>query len=145
VKPERALQEEEGRFPAPGGVLVEVATPAPGKKATFGTTSLVFAALTVILPAVMMLIFGQKADRESNAPGNGGYGPLVAIGLLLAGAALGAIAAGLSSLVGTVTGVVALLRGERHTWRPVVGLIVNVPVLLFVAFAAIAIRAGNGG
>jgi hypothetical protein len=118
---------------------------ADAKPASFGTASLVFAGLTVILPVVMMLIFGQKADRESNAPDNGGYGPLVAIGLLLAGAAMGVIAAGLSSLVGTITGAVALIRGERSQWRPVVGLIVNVPVLALVTFAAIALRANNSG
>lgn len=115
------------------------------KPASFGTASLVFAGLTVILPVVLMLIFGQKADRESNAPDNGGYGPLVAIGLLLAGAAMGAIAAGLSSLVGTVTGAVALLRGERHAWRPVVGLIVNAPVFLIVAYLVAVVRMNSGG
>jgi hypothetical protein len=124
---------------------LESRSPLERKSATFGTASLVFAALTIILPVVMMLIFGQKADRESNAPDNGGYGPLVAIGLLLAGAAIGVIAAGLSSLVGTLTGAVALIRGERSQWRPVVGLIVNVPVLALVTFAAIALRANNGG
>jgi hypothetical protein len=64
---------------------------------------------------------------------------------MLAGFALAVAASGLSSLVGTIAGVVALARGERHRWRSVVALIVNVPVLVFVAFLVIAARAHNGG
>ena len=100
-----------------------------GKPATFGTTSLVFAILTIVLPVLLMIFIGYKADaaeREANNQNNGLLGFL----LLITGIFFAGIVSGLSSLVGTLTGVAAFARGERHAWRAVVGLVVNAPVLV---------------
>lgn len=100
--------------------------------ATFGTASLVFAALTVLLPAVAMLLFGEKAAREERA---GPWGGLASLGVLLAGVFFSSVMAGLSSVAGTVTGAVALIRDEANSWRAVVGMMLCVPVALFLGFA----------
>jgi hypothetical protein len=124
---------------------LETSREAKGKPATFGTASLVFAVLTIVLPVLVMLAFGQKATREADSPEHGGWGGLVAIGLLFVGVVAAAIVSGLSSLAGTITGVVALARGERRVWRSVVGLVVNVPVLLVIAYTLIVVWISNGG
>ena len=87
----------------------------------------------------------QTPDDPNRAKdvGEAGRG-LVPFAIMLAGFALAVAASGLSGLVGTIAGVVALIRREPKRWRPVIGLIVNVPVLLFVAFVVIAARAHNG-
>jgi hypothetical protein len=124
---------------------LESRSPAENKPAIFGTASLFFAILTIALPVLMMICFGQKADQAEHDPNQGGWGGLAAIFLLLLGVAFAGIVSGLSSVVGTVTGVVALVRGESHMWRPIVGLIVNAPVLVFVAFTAIVLWMNSGG
>ena len=112
------------------------------KPATFGTASLVFAGVTVLLPVIVMLFFGEKAPREEQA---GGWGGLSAIFLVLVGLMFAALVSGLSALAGTITGIVALVRGEQSAWRSVVGLIVNAPIFVLVAFSAIVARVQNGG
>ena len=119
--------------------------PAESKPATFGTASFVFAILTIVLPVLVMIFFGQKATQEGQAANNNAdHGALVSLLLVLAGVVFAGIVSGLSSLVGTLTGVVALIRGESHAWRPVVGLIVNVPVFALFAYTVIAVRMSSG-
>jgi hypothetical protein len=132
---------------------MEAALPAPAtdKKAIFGTTSLVFALLTVVLPVVVLIYFGLKAGDAMQPPddpnrakdiGEAGRGVLP-FAIAAAGVAFAIIASGVSSLVGTLTGVVALIRRERSVWRPIIGLIVNVPVTLFVLFLIIVAQANH--
>ncbi len=125
----------DAALPAPREVSVEKKPP------TFGTVSLVFAVLTIILPLVTLLFFGQKAAQEERANAQGGLAGFLVV---IIGVFFSAIVSGLSSLLGTLAAVVALARGERQTWRPIVGLIVNVPVLAVVAYTAIAIRSSTG-
>ena len=120
---------------------MDAAPPAATRPATFGTASLVFAILTVVSPVAVFFLFGQQVARDEQARGSHGWGPLLAI---LVGVFLSATLAGLSSLAGTLTGVASLAHGERRAWRPVVGLLVNVPVLLTVAYAVIVHRMING-
>jgi hypothetical protein len=107
----------------------------------FGTTSLVFAVLTVVLPVLIMLYAGARADKDTSDPSHV-WGP---IAILIAGGVFALFALGVSGALGTLTGGVALVRGESSTWRAVVGLIVNVPAVLFVLYLVAVVRANNGG
>lgn len=104
------------------------------KSAVFGTTSAVCAALTVLI----MAFFIDKAAQEKDAKAQ----PWAWL-IVLAGGAMSTIAAGLTSAVGTVTGGVALARGERKDWLARVGLLVNVPVALFALYVVAATQFGN--
>jgi uncharacterized membrane protein YedE/YeeE len=111
------------------------------KKPVFGTASVVFAALSVVLPVLIMLLF----DREANQPTEHQRDQFWRwLGLLIAGLIVSTLAAGLSGLLGTIAGAVALLRGEPKRWRAVVGLVVNAPIVAFVAFLFFVVRANNG-
>lgn len=114
------------------------APPAPvaSKGSAFGTVSLVFAAL----PIVVVLITGYELNRDEAAHKHDGWGGL---GIVLLGAAAVVAVAGLSSLVGTVAGAVACARGEGHIWRPIAGLVVNAPVLLFVTYVVASLWGGR--
>ena len=112
------------------------------KKSSFGIASLVFALVTVVSPVVVALVTGYELSHNEEANNHGGWGGFLFIVL---GVMAAVFVAGVSSLIGTLTGVVALLRGEAQQWRPVVGLVVNVPVTLFVLYLIVAMRANNGG
>lgn len=126
---------------------VEAAHPLPAtdatdsKRTSFGTASLVFAGLTIVLPVLVGLFTGERLEHSEAAKRDwwGGLGIFV-LGLLAAIAV-----AGLSGLIGTVTGIVALVRREGQSWRSVVGLLVNVPVVLFVLYLVVIARANPGG
>jgi hypothetical protein len=110
------------------------------KKPHFGIASLVFAALSVVLPVVIVLVVERQVDRDTHEQAKA-WAPLIAVFL---GAILSAIAVGVTSLLGTITGGVALARGERQSWLAVVGLVVNVPILAFVAFLVVLVQASRG-
>jgi hypothetical protein len=114
------------------------------KTAAFGTASFVFAILTITLPVLMMIFFGFKATQEGQNANNNGWGDLAAFLVVIAGLIFAGIVSGLSSVAGTITGVVALIRGERHMWRPIVGLVVNAPVLTMVAYTVVAAWLSGG-
>jgi hypothetical protein len=118
-------------------------TPAPAaeKKPSFGTASVVCAGLTVLVPVLIMVFAGTRADRDTSDPSHV-WGPLA---ILVAGGILAVLAAGVTSAVGAVTGGIALARGERNRWLAVIGLIVNAPVALFVLYLVTAVRANSGG
>ena len=63
----------------------------------------------------------------------------IALGVIAA-----VIVAGVSSLIGTLTGLVALARGEGQSWRPIVGLVVNVPVVLSVLYLVVVMWHSGG-
>jgi hypothetical protein len=123
-----------------------------GKGAIFGTASLVFALLTVVLPVIVMIYFGSKAanalppenNNRAKDIGEAGAG-LVPFAIALAGVGVAIVVSGVSSLVGTLTGVVAMIRREPKRWFAVIGLIVNVPVTVSVLFLILAVWANNGG
>jgi hypothetical protein len=110
------------------------------KKPVFGTASVVFAALSVVVPVIIMLLFGREANQPTEHERDQFWRWL---GLLLAGLILSTLAAGLSGLLGTIAGVVALIRAEPKRWRAVVGLAVNGLIVAFVAFLFIVVRANN--
>jgi hypothetical protein len=112
------------------------------KKPVFGTASAVFAALSVVLPVLIMLLFGREANQTADMHERDQFWRW--LGLLLAGLIVSTLAAGLSGLLGTIAGAVALLRGEPKRWRAVVGLVVNAPIVAFVAFLFFVVRANNG-
>ncbi|VTR97157.1 unnamed protein product [Gemmata massiliana] len=115
--------------------------PAESKGSAFGVTSFVFAGLTVLAPVLIMVFFGARALESAERPSHS-WEPL---GLVLAGGVLSIIAAGASSLVGSVAGTIALLRGERRIWRAIFGLVVNLPVLLFMLYMYVTAQMNNGG
>lgn len=101
-----------------------------------------FAILTIVLPVVLMISFGQKADKADQSENP--YKGFEVLGLVLVGLFFALIAAGVSSVFGTLTGVVALIRDERSVWRPIVGLIVNAPVTVVISFAVILMLINSG-
>lgn len=121
---------------------MSAALPAPSETrgAPFGTASLVFAALTVVLPVAIGFLTAHQLDRDEAARQGNGWGGLL---ILLLGVAGIVVAAGLSSAAGAAAGIVALARGERAVWRPVVGLVVNVPVALFALYLVVAAWTGR--
>jgi hypothetical protein len=125
---------------------VEAAYPVPAgnaeqKSSPFGIASVICAGLAVLLPPLIMLFAGMRADRDTSDPTHF-WGPLA---ILVAGGLLAVLVAGLSGLVGSITGGVALARKERQSWLAVIGLIVNVPITLSVLYLILAVRANNGG
>src|SRR5262245_5532776 len=96
-----------------------------GRLAIFGTTSFVFALLTAVLPVIVLFYFGSQAadamrpepDDPNRAKDFGevgkGFVPFV---IMLAGFAAAVGVSWLSSLVGTLTGAIALIRRERKVW-----------------------------
>jgi hypothetical protein len=128
--------------------------PAKRKFPAFGTASLVFAILTVVLPVIVLISFGLKAEEAMQPTpddpnrakdiGEAGRG-VVPFAIMLAGFALAVAASGLSGLVGTITGILALIRLERAVWRPIIGLIVNVPPALFFLYLVVMIAINGGG
>ena len=85
------------------------------------------------------LVRREDRDVGCNRDGWGG------LGMFLAGLLIAFMVGGLCSAVGTITGIVALARGEGQSWRSVVGLVVNVPVVLFVLYVIAVTRQNNGG
>jgi hypothetical protein len=126
---------------------VDAALPQPvsrtaGARAPwFGTAALVLAVLTLVLPVLIMLSAGERADKDTSDPSHV-WGP---IAILIAGGVFAVFAMGVSGALGTLTGGVALARGEASTWRAVIGLFVNVPAVLFVLYLLAVVRASNGG
>jgi hypothetical protein len=114
--------------------------PVEGKKAAFGTASVVCAALTVFLPVLIMVFAGTRADKDTSDPTHV-WGPLA---ILVVGGAFAVLVAGLTSVFGSAAGGIALARGERNGWLAVIGLIVNAPVALFVLYLVAVVRT-NGG
>lgn len=100
------------------------------KAPTFGTASLVFAGLTIVLPVLVVLLTNYRLDHIGRNNHNGWEG----LGIVLLAVMAAVASAGLSGLVGSITGIVALARGEGQRWRSIIGLIVNVPVTLFVLY-----------
>ena len=123
-------------------VLPQPASRSAGARAPwFGTASLVFAVLTVVLPVLVMLSAAERADKDTSDPSHV-WGPFA---ILLGGGIIAVFLSGVSGALGTLTGGVALARGESSTWRAVIGLIVNVPAVLFVLYLVAVVRASNGG
>lgn len=119
---------------------METTLPVEGKKAMFGTLSVVFAALTVILPVLVVAFFSNEADKDTSDPTHF-WGPLA---LLIAGGILAVLVGGISGLLGTISGSVALIRREPIRWLAIVGLVVNIPVMLCVLFLFLFVRVNSG-
>lgn len=125
---------------------MDAASPLPvgaaePKKSSFGTVSLVFALLTVVSPVAVALVTGYELTHNEEANNHGGWGGLLFVVL---GVMAAVLVAGISSLIGTLTGVVALARGEGQNWRPIVGLVVNIPVVLFVLYLVVVMWHSGG-
>jgi hypothetical protein len=106
----------------------------------FGVASAAFAGLTVLLPVLVMAFFINKAEREPNDPDHF-WAWLSAV---IVGGGVSVVASGLSSLVGSIAGGVALARGERRGWLAGLGLVVNAPVLLFAIYLVAMAFFNNG-
>lgn len=107
--------------------------PAEKKPPTFGTASLVLAAVTVVVPTIILAGFVAWASEEPTE----GWGWLAVLGLLAAGGLLAIVVGGFTSLLGSLAGGLALARGERGAWRSAIGLLINLPVLLIAAFLVV--------
>ena len=101
------------------------------RSATFGTASAVCAALTVLLPVVILLLLGAKAANEPNEKARE-WAPLLVI---LVGGFLSLLASAITSVLGSVAGALALARRERSIWLAIVGLVVNGPLALLTISA----------
>ena len=85
---------------------------AEGKPAAFGTTSLVFAILTIVLPVIVMIFVGHKADVRMRTPDATGRRRFVGV---LRGAEEGSVA---MELEGQATVRLALDDVERARLVP---------------------------
>jgi hypothetical protein len=115
--------------------------PADGKRFSFGTTSVVCAGLTILLPVLVVVFAGVRANQDTNDSTHF-WGAFV---VLVVGGVFAVLAAGVTSVLGTVAGAIALGRGERNGWLATVGLCVNAPVALFVLYLVVVVRANTGG
>ena len=100
------------------------------RSSAFGTASAVFAGLTLLLPIVTVAFFAVKATNDPNEQARA-WAPLI---ILLAGGIVSLLLAGLTSVLGSIAGVIALARKERSTSLAVIGLLVNVPVALWAIY-----------
>ena len=112
------------------------------RRPVFGVASVVFAVLSILVPVLVMVLFGHEAGRASQDEKRNQFWE--ALGLLLAGAIVSVFAAGITSLLGSVSGGVALLRRESKRWLSVVGLVVNLPILSFIVFLFAVVRMNQG-
>ncbi len=86
----------------------------------FGITSVVFAVLSFLLPISLIIVFMDKAKNE-----DANQQVWAALGAMLAGVVFAGVAAGVTSIVGVVTAIIALIRRERLIWVAIIGLIPN--------------------
>lgn len=119
---------------------LEPAESSEAKSSAFGTASAVCAALTLILPVFVMTWIGVKASNEPNEQARA-WLPLLVI---FVGGFIGLMASGITSVLGTIAGTIALARHEPKRWLATTGLIVCVPIALFALFV-IATLKPNGG
>ncbi|MCI0700722.1 MAG: hypothetical protein L0241_06545 [Planctomycetia bacterium] len=110
------------------------------KKSYFGAASVVFAVLSVVLPIAIGAFFGSRVENETSEQAKA-WGPLIA---LFATIIVSFLVVGITSFLGSLSGLLALVRGERSSWLAVVGLIVNGPILVFLLFV-FAVMQANGG
>jgi hypothetical protein len=104
---------------------------AVGKRSVFGRVSLAFSALAVTLPVVIVVGYfreGGPVDRQE------GWGVL---GMILGAFLLAALATGAAAVGGVVTGLVALVRGERSQLLAWFGLAVCGAILALFGLAII--------
>ena len=111
------------------------------KSSAFGTASVVFAVLTVLLPVVFITFFAVKATNDPNEQARA-WAPLI---IVFAGGITSLLASGVTSVLGSIAGVIALVRNEPKSWLATAGLIVNVPVALFAIFVFVMAQVRGGG
>jgi hypothetical protein len=110
--------------------------PLARKRPVFGVLSVVFAALTVLVPlGIVMSLPLDPVPRPDGGPEHD-WEPVVRTLTNVAAALLSAVAA---ALLGLIAGLIAILRPERVRWLAVAGLVANGLVLAF--FALVALRA----
>ena len=138
---------EMSPFPFDGGDPVDAAYPLPSanpsetKSLAFGITSVVFAVLTVLLPVIIVTFFAVVVTNDPNERARA-WAPVV---IVFIGGFVSLMASGITSALGTVAGVIALARHERKSWLATLGLIVNVPVMLFAIYVYAVTRPAQGG
>jgi hypothetical protein len=109
---------------------------SPTETARYGKLSVVCAALTIVVPIIIGLIFtGAEEVREQQGTAGNGWAVLGRLIVTFFGAVL---TAALLAAVGIVTGVASLARGERPAWFAAVGLLVCVPVVALTVVVYVA-------
>jgi len=100
------------------------------KRAYFGTASAIFAVLSVVLPVLIGVFFASRVEKETNEQAKA-WAPL---GAFFATMIVSFFADAITSVLGIVSGLIALGRREQWKWLAVVGLVVNVPIVLFLVY-----------
>jgi hypothetical protein len=109
---------------------------SPAETARYGKLSAVCAALTVVVPVVIGLVFtGTEEVREQQGTSGDGW---AALGRLVVAAFAAILAAGLLTTAGIATGIASLARGERPAWPAAVGLAVCTPIAGLVVVMLVA-------
>lgn len=106
------------------------------KRPVFGTASLVFTALVVVVP-VLVVMFFSAVDRVK---GHTGWEAFVEVVLAFLLAGLGIL---LAAVGGVVTGIIGLARGERSRWRAVLGLVLTAPILAYITWFYLTVKSAQ--
>ena len=114
-------------------------SPSEARSSAFGAASAVCAALTLLLPVVIVLAIGAKVANDPNEQARA-WAPLLVV---MVGGFISLLASAVTSVVGSIAGAIALARRERNIWLAVVGMIVNGP-LAFLAISALAMLQAKG-
>jgi hypothetical protein len=115
---------------------LQPAEPSEVKSSAFGTASAVFAVLTILLPVFVMTWIGVKASNDPNERARDWLPVLV----IFVGGFIGLMASGITSVLGTIAGTIALARHEPKRWLATTGLIICVPIALFALFVFASLR-----
>jgi hypothetical protein len=107
---------------------------AIGRKPTFGLAAVAFAVLTFVAPVIVVTLGFRSGGPMDTEPGWG------AIGVFLATFVIAFLAAGIASLGGVVSGLVALARRERSRWLGWIGLISCGSILAMLVAATLNSR-----
>lgn len=97
----------------------------------FGSIAATCTVLVFALPFAIVLF----EFREGGPVDQPGWGPLAAV---LVSLVLVFIAAGSMAITSVISGTLALLRGERHSWLAWLGLIVGGTVLVMIGIATVS-------
>lgn len=111
----------------------------PAPRPIWGRVSIGFAGLAVVSPivvaVVMMVFMSNEAARPAETPNEANNRAWAWLGAIILGLAAAAAAAGVSAIGGAVTGLVAVLRGERPAWPGWFGLAICTIILVVLGGA----------
>jgi hypothetical protein len=113
------------------------AIPAP--RAICGRLAMVFAALAVVAPVVVVLVFVGTEQQRPDPPQSGprAYEAWGWLGRVIVTFALAAISAGVLAVGGVISAIVAVGRGERPAWPAWFGLCVCAPIVVLLLVAVV--------